>query len=157
MSKKSIVVLGLLLALLIFCVVVIINVRSESAEYYLNRAENFFKEGQYEKAIPEFEKVIELTPKNADLYIALGLCYHSLGQYQEAIVQYKEAITIDPEHANAYSNLGYAYGTLGQSDKEKTYLIKAKKLFQLSGDRANVEKIDTYFKYLEQEKYLDQR
>ncbi len=157
MNKKSIVVFGLLLALVIACIIIINNVSSQSAQYYLNRAETYFDEGEYEKAIPEFQSVIELAPNNADVYVALGLCYHSLGRYQDAIEEYQKAIEIDPEQANAYANIGYAYGTLRQRDKEKTYLMKARGLFERNGDRANVKQIDTYFEYLEQEKYLDQR
>jgi tetratricopeptide (TPR) repeat protein len=157
MSKRSIVVIGVVLALLVACLIVILNVRPQSAEYYLKRGEDYFKEGQFEKAIIEFEKVKALTHANADLYVALGLCYHSSGQYREAIEQYQKAIEIDPEHAGAYVNLGYAYGTLGQAEKEKTYLMKARDLYEAKGDRLNVKKIDKYFEYLNFEKYLDQK
>lgn len=155
MGKKSITVIGLLLVLLISCVIITLNVRPQSAEYYLRLGEDYFKKGQYEKAIAEFEKVAELEPESANIYVALGLCYHSSGQYREAIEQYQKAVRIDSANADAYANLGYAYGTLGQGEKEKAYLSKARRLYKAKGDRANVKKIDKYFDYLEHEKRID--
>jgi len=42
--------------------------------------------GQYQLAIEELKKVIELTPEHTTACFLLGICYTELGKYDEAIL-----------------------------------------------------------------------
>ncbi len=121
---------------------------SQSAEYFLKKGRDYYKNGEYKEAIPEFQRVILLDPENADNYLVLGLAYHMSLKYDAAIEQYQKAIELDPEHAHAYGNLGYVYGLMGDEAKEKEYLLKARGLFVRQGNFLYVHEIDAYLDYL---------
>jgi len=74
----------------------------------------FLLAGEYEKALPYFEKAAEIDPNDADTYFQIGYCNDELGRYTEAIKAYKQAIRIKPDYVVAHYNLGVAYGNLGR-------------------------------------------
>ena len=47
----------------------------EDAEAYLNRGVAYGHKGQYDKAISEFTKAIEINPRDAEAYYNRGLSY----------------------------------------------------------------------------------
>ncbi|HUT54859.1 MAG TPA: tetratricopeptide repeat protein [bacterium] len=70
-------------------------------------------QGEYEKAIPFFEKAVKMNPRDGEAFFYLGLCYIELGQLEKAIHANKQAIQINPDSALAHNNLGNAYSKLG--------------------------------------------
>ncbi|ESA34470.1 tpr repeat protein, partial [Leptolyngbya sp. Heron Island J] len=68
---------------------------------------------QYEKAIAQYEKAIELDPSYAVAYNNLGNTCYSLKQYEKAIAQYEKAIELDPSYAMAHNGIGNFYLTIG--------------------------------------------
>jgi tetratricopeptide (TPR) repeat protein len=86
----------------------------ESAEAYYNRGLTYGKKGQYDRAISDFNKAIELNPKYAMAFNDRGVAYFYKGQCDKAISDYNKAIEIDPEYYKAYSNRGNAYLYKGQ-------------------------------------------
>jgi len=80
----------------------------------LTTAWKFFNAGNYEKALPYFEKAVKQDPKNADAYFYIGVCNVNLGRNKEAVEAYKQAIRFNPDYAKAHYNLGVAYGKLGR-------------------------------------------
>ncbi|MEW6528449.1 MAG: tetratricopeptide repeat protein [Candidatus Micrarchaeota archaeon] len=64
-----------------------------------------YKKGNYDSAIQEYTKAIELNPKNADAYFNRGLCYEKQGKYDLAIQDYKKTIKLNPENLEAQNNL----------------------------------------------------
>jgi len=91
------------------------------AEEWLTSAEGFYYigltflwAGEYEKALPYFEKAAKKDPSYAEAHSNLGVIYGILGRYTEAIEACKEAIRIKPDFARAHLCLGVAYGRLGR-------------------------------------------
>jgi tetratricopeptide (TPR) repeat protein len=70
--------------------------------------------GDYEKALPYFEKAVIRNPRYTEAYFYIGYCNDELGRYAEAVEAYKQAIRIKPDCAEAHYNLGLAYGKLGR-------------------------------------------
>ena len=69
----------------------------------------------YQGAIANFTKVIELNPDYAELgYVSLGLVRLSIEDYQGAIADYNKVIELNPEHAEAYIIRGLARSKLGE-------------------------------------------
>ena len=66
----------------------------------------YFKLGQYQQAIEEYDKAIKRNPNDAIGYRHRGLSYSILGQYQRAIEDYYKAIELDPNDAGTYNNRG---------------------------------------------------
>ena len=67
-------------------------------------AQTFFAEGQYEKAIESYEKVISNWPESktaADSHFYTGWVYEKMNKYDEAIAQLEGAIDKYPRNENA--------------------------------------------------------
>ena len=61
----------------------------------------------YNGAIADYTKAIELNPNYANAYYNRGISKHNLKDYNGAISDYNKAIEIDPNYANAYYNRGF--------------------------------------------------
>jgi tetratricopeptide (TPR) repeat protein len=73
--------------------------------------------GQYDKAIADFSRVIEIDPGSKEAYYNRGITYGMIGQVDKSIADYSRLIEIDPKYVKAYSNRGADYFNLGQLDK----------------------------------------
>lgn len=68
--------------------------------------EGYFMAGRADKAIEQFQKLIELDPA-ARSYAFLGLSYRRLGRFEEARKYLEEGLKHDPHDAVCLFNLGY--------------------------------------------------
>ena len=53
------------------------------------------KLGQFERAIADFTRVLELDPSNANAYLNRGSTHDSLGQHAKAAADYSKALDLD--------------------------------------------------------------
>ncbi len=74
-------------------------------------------QGNYDKAIEEFEKVRKAAPKDPDLLSDLGYCHYNHGEFAKAEKAFREALTINPKHARAWINLGMTLGLQGRNQE----------------------------------------
>ena len=58
---------------------------------YRARAEAYCELGQYERAIQDYSKVIEINPKAAHLYHNRGIAYQELGNEEKAQADFAKA------------------------------------------------------------------
>ena len=100
-----------------------------------------YNDGRYDKAIADFDKVIELNPENTHAYYNRGLAKFRLGDlesekgnteearrlYEAGIEDSTQAIKQDPEDANAYHNRAGGKFRLAQSE---TDIAKAQQYYQ---------------------------
>jgi len=98
-------------------------VDTKGAELY-NQGVAYSKKGQYDLAISEYTKAIEIQPY-AYIYAGRGDAYYKKGQYDQAISDFSKAIEIDPKYVDAYSNRGAAYERKGQYDQAISDCTKA--------------------------------
>ena len=82
---------------------------------YLNQGVEKHKAGNYQGAIADWSKAIEINPQNAIAYNNRGSAKDDLGDHQGAITDYTKAIGIDPQNANAYINRSKARLNLGDN------------------------------------------
>jgi tetratricopeptide (TPR) repeat protein len=87
------------------------------AAFYSNRGNTYATLQQYEKAIPDHTKALQINPELAEAYYNRGSTYHSLQQYKLAISEYTQAIQLNPKLAVAYYNRGVTYAKLQQYEK----------------------------------------
>jgi lipoprotein NlpI len=76
-----------------------------------------FETEEYDRAIADFAKTIEIDTNRADALNQRGLAYRNKGELDRAITDYSKAIEIDSTHADAYNNRGNAYGAKGNYDR----------------------------------------
>ena len=101
---------------------------SMEAEFYYNRGIAYGKKGQYDRAISDFTKAIEIDPRYAEAYNNRGIAYGKKGQYDRAISDYTKALKINPMFAGAYYNRGVAYYYKKEYDKSLEDVEKAQNL-----------------------------
>ncbi|MBW7992521.1 MAG: tetratricopeptide repeat protein [Planctomycetes bacterium] len=97
----------------------------KSAEDYYNQGTEYADKGQYDQAISEFTKAIEIDPMYAPAYHNRGFTYADQHQYDKAITDLTKAIEINPKNAAAYYGLGQAYCKKGQYDQAISEFTKA--------------------------------
>lgn len=61
---------------------------------------SLFNRGQYEEAIPHFERATELVPEFGRAYLYMGRAYLNLGKWQEALQHLRTAFRLAPEESN---------------------------------------------------------
>jgi len=83
--------------------------------------------GQYDQAVQEFRRVLQLEPKNYQARMELGYTYEKLEKLREAEDAFKSAVKLRPGYADVYSYLGYFYYIYGRvADAEKMFLKVAR-------------------------------
>jgi tetratricopeptide (TPR) repeat protein len=80
---------------------------------YSNRGAAFLNEKQYDKAIDDFSKTIELGPRNANAYLGRGFALANKNQFSRAIEDINRAIYLNPRKADAYTVRGLVYAQIG--------------------------------------------
>jgi tetratricopeptide (TPR) repeat protein len=91
-----------------------IAVFGQTAAEYNQTGNAKYNLGQYEAAILDYDKAIQIDPNYKIAYSNRGLAKNNLGQYEAAILDFDKAIQIDPNFKNAYNNRGFAKNNLGQ-------------------------------------------
>jgi tetratricopeptide (TPR) repeat protein len=88
----------------------------ESAAFYLDIGVALYQKGRLDQAIAEFNKAIELNPRDAEAYNYRGSAYLKKGQIDRAISDYDQVLRLKPRYAEVYTDRGVAYGAKGQYD-----------------------------------------
>jgi Flp pilus assembly protein TadD len=86
--------------------------------------DRLYDEGEYQKAIDEYETALKLDPANANLHNSLGVCYGVTGEFASALTQFKEAMALDTEEALAHYNAGLVHLLLDERDKARAHLLE---------------------------------
>jgi tetratricopeptide (TPR) repeat protein len=83
----------------------------------MNRGVAWAGLGQWDMALTDYSKAIEINPEFTDAYANRGVACINLDQWDMAINDFSKAIEIDLGFVKAYYNRGVAYGNRGQYDK----------------------------------------
>jgi TolB-like protein/Flp pilus assembly protein TadD len=67
---------------------------------------------QYEQALAEFQRAIQLQPNNAPAIEYSGYVHRRQGQWTRCLEELNKALEIDPRSADVAGNLGQTYGLL---------------------------------------------
>ncbi len=112
-------------------------------QFYLTRGKAFLKMQEFEKAIQDFNKCIELDPSNAECYYRKGVAYldrlnYTENYYKKGIYAYDarsslaNAIELQPSHVNARIKLANYYmnapliagGSMSKAEQQAREVIK---------------------------------
>ncbi|MDJ0650906.1 MAG: tetratricopeptide repeat protein [Xenococcaceae cyanobacterium MO_188.B19] len=102
------------------CITAVEN-NSDNLEAYLNLGLAYYRQGAYEQAIAQYERVIQGDEKNYRAYYNRGLGYLALNSYQNAIADYQQALflssDLNPESKSLiYNDLALAYMMLAKDE-----------------------------------------
>jgi tetratricopeptide (TPR) repeat protein len=115
MNKK--ITVFLLLINIAFCSLACVPASREEVANVVNRGVEYFKQGQDNKAIAEYNKAIRLNPNFAEPYFNRGAIYASRGNYHQAIADNSRAIALNPNIALAYANRATSYAHIGKYEQ----------------------------------------
>ena len=122
-----------------------INLKARNYEYFFNRAQDKFELADYEEAILDYNKALELSPTEICLvYSMRGNAKRNLGDFDGAISDQNKALDFDPLYADGYFNRGSAKYKMGDFDgaiEDYTQVIKINpKDSDAFFNRANIKK-----------------
>jgi tetratricopeptide (TPR) repeat protein len=120
------------------------------ARSLLSDADQSISQGDYDQAVDDCTRAIELLPDLGEAYYKRGFVYtHYLDEYEKAIADYDRAIKLEPENKAAYANKGCALRELGRYDEALAALDQA---IQLDPEYAWAYRVRGYV-YSEREEY----
>ena len=92
-----------------------VKIETPAAEYALHTdlAVEAMKNRQYNAAVPEWKKALELVPTEPRAHNSLGVALMETGKVDEAVEHYREALVLNPQYAEAHNNLGEALAGKG--------------------------------------------
>jgi tetratricopeptide (TPR) repeat protein len=96
-------------------------------DYSFQRAGNeFYRQGDTDRAIEMYQKTLALNPKNAAVHTSLGfLLYHVTKQQADGLSHLQTAVTLDPSNGCAQYDLGYALLHQNQPAQSAIHLAEA--------------------------------
>jgi tetratricopeptide (TPR) repeat protein len=83
------------------------------AEVYVTRGTAYFELWNYEQAIADYTKSIEINANDAKVWHYRGLAFEQIEQYELALKDYAHVIELDPLFEDAFINQGTTYGKMG--------------------------------------------
>lgn len=100
----------------------------DNEAFYYNRGKQYAKDGQFDSALSDFNKALELNPNDYVVYYNRGLVYQNKENLDKAVADYSKCIEINPNYIYAYNNRGLIYDTRREYDKA---LVDYNKAIQL--------------------------
>ncbi|MFW6296679.1 MAG: tetratricopeptide repeat protein [Halothece sp.] len=94
-------------------------------QLYFKRGMSHAKRGEFEEAIKDFTKAININPNDANFYFSRGMAYAEMGELEKAIENCTKAIKINPNDANFYFSRGFAYAESGYFEEAIKDFTKA--------------------------------
>ena len=85
----------------------------KDAPAYVNRGVAQAQKGDWEKAIADLTRAIELNPKDAMTYFKRGFVYYKKGDFDRAIADYTRTLELKPKDAEVYLYRGIAFDGKG--------------------------------------------
>jgi serine/threonine protein kinase/Tfp pilus assembly protein PilF len=100
------------------------RIRQYMAEKYPREKEifyilgtNYWRRGDNDKAIKEYNKVLELDPNHGLTHNQLGYIYIDRGDYSKAVEHFKKYVSINPGEPNPLDSLADVYFRMGKLDE----------------------------------------
>ncbi len=88
-------------------------------------AQTFSASQQFEKAIPEYQKLLDSGKENEFILLKLGSAYYHTNKLPEAISVYKKSLQYEDKNSATHFSLGKLYTRTGDLDKSETHLLMA--------------------------------
>ena len=88
-------------------------------------ATRYFQDGEYDKALPFYEKLVEANPRRADYVEGLVACYQQLERYGDAEALLLKMVGMTHAFPTYFIELGYNYTLWGQGEKSEGYYSQA--------------------------------
>jgi tetratricopeptide (TPR) repeat protein len=102
----------------------VLNYYPKNAYALTNRARYYYDTGLFEKAIHDYNKIIDQDRYNSEIYYGRGISYAQLNMFGNALQDLDAVERLDSANRNIYSSRYNIYTTLGLYDEAQTELEK---------------------------------
>ncbi|OFY67585.1 MAG: hypothetical protein A3H98_03620 [Bacteroidetes bacterium RIFCSPLOWO2_02_FULL_36_8] len=92
---------------------------------YNNRGDEYYRMENYELALKDFLKTVQLKPDYALAWENCGNAHYRLGFYKESVEEFKVALKLNPDNMMSYYNRGLAFSALGEFENAVNDFDKA--------------------------------
>jgi len=89
----------------------------DKAFAYNSRGLSYYYKGDFDRAIEDFDKALELDPNYPGAYYSRGLSYYYKGDFDRAIEDFDKALELDPNYPGTYNSRGLSYYYKGDFDR----------------------------------------
>ncbi len=111
---------------------------TSAMDHAYTQGRKYIKEKQYQNALKEFFKVIEMDADSYGAYSYIGHIYGMLEQHREAERFFKKAISLNPEYFQGYYYLGIVLYNQKKYNEAKEYWLQLK---ALAGEFKDIDKL----------------
>lgn len=116
---------------------------SQSPKKLCDVAEKFQKANNFNDAIDNYSKAIELNPQMYDAYVSRAFCYEKVGKKAESVADYEKAAAFKPKEKELFYNAGRLLVDMENYTEADQQFRKA-----LAIDKGYTEAIDAEIKVL---------
>ena len=102
--KKRITILGFFTILFFLCEA---KADIESATALFQKGNENYEAGNFDQAIEEYERIVDLGIKNPKVFYNLGNAYFRKNQHGKAVLNYRRALSLDPRDEDSIANLRF--------------------------------------------------
>ena len=110
------------------------SLNSETQKNKRSAAQTLYSQGlgilsrdDFARALPYFEKAVDVDPNYAEAWYQAGFCYGMLGRHNEALKASRRAAALRPDWAETFLNIGASSFALAQyKDAADSYRIAAR-------------------------------
>ena len=124
--KNKIINMNRFYLVLYFGIISTILFGCEGDEY--KQANQFFEQGQYEKAIDQYDQFLEYKPDHVESIYNKGRAFEELGEFEKSLASYEKTLEIEPKNVNALMSLGKHYFRNENYQDAAFYFSKASKV-----------------------------
>ncbi|GLU43375.1 tetratricopeptide repeat protein [Allomuricauda sp. NBRC 101325] len=93
---------------LVFIALFSLSVLSAQNSALFKQATEFYNNGEFSKAIENYEQILESGNHSASLYFNMGNCYYKLNAIGPSIYYYEKALLLSPNDTEIKNNLQFA-------------------------------------------------
>lgn len=86
-------------------------------------AQSYSASRQFEKAIPVYEKLVELGQGSEFIYDKLGFAYYRMENLPKAAENFKNSLELEDRNSGTHYNLGKIYNQMGELQKAEQHLL----------------------------------
>ncbi len=111
--------------------------KADDADVLFSLGLAYRKNGDFEKALKVYTRLVDLNPESYQVFTNLGNVYLSMSKWQEAVDAYEQAIKLAPDKcAAAHFNLSKAYGQKFLFDESESEFLKAKQIERKKAEKS---------------------
>ncbi len=96
-----------------------------NVEEMFDLANTHFVNGDYDKAIRIYDKILEIVPNNISTLKMKGIAQSNIGEHQKSLKQFFIIIQHRPNDVTALAGMGLGFGNLGEYQESLRYFDRA--------------------------------